>query len=88
MAAGRVSVPFSFKVNFDSAESAVAKAKSAVASGGGRFSGDVSGGTFSGSGVEGCYRVISDTEAEVTILKKPVFLPESLVKSEARKFFC
>jgi hypothetical protein len=81
-------MPFSFNVNFADAESAVTKAKSAVASGGGRFSGDVSGGTFSGSGIEGGYRVISDTEAEVTILKKPVFLPESVVENKVRQFFC
>jgi hypothetical protein len=79
---------FSFKVNFGDVGGAIMKAKSAVASGGGSFSGDTSCGNFSGSGVEGSYRVISANEAEVTISKKPFIYPESAVKKEVQKFFC
>jgi len=57
----------------------------------GRCEGTPEAGTFSGStpvgGVAGSYRVVEETgELEVDITKKPIFVPMSVIESEARKF--
>jgi len=83
---------FNFNVKFNnSAENAIAKAKNAVSNGGGSFNGDNNSGDFSGNTplgkVVGNYRVISDSEATITITSKPFLLGEGLVKTEVAKFF-
>jgi hypothetical protein len=82
---------FSFKVTFKDANSALANAKQAVENSHGSFSGDTARGHFVGKtpvgSVTGDYRVISGTEAEITITDKPTLLGQNTVKNAVKKFF-
>ena len=67
-------------------ETLVAKAEEGARQAGAEFSGDTSGGRFAGFGVEGQYTVQGDT-ITVTITKKPMIAPWSLVEGKVRSFF-
>ena len=67
-------------------EALVAQAEKAARKAGAEFSGDTSAGRFAGSGVEGEYTVHGDT-ITVTINKKPLIAPWSLVEEKVRSFF-
>ena len=74
----------SFKIPFSgSAEEILAKAKSAVQSQGGNFSGNNSGGSFDvtavGNTIKGSYTVIGN-ELNIEINSKPFFLPCSTIE--------
>ena len=64
----------------------VAKAEQVAREAGAEFSGDARAGRFAASGVEGEYTVQSDT-ITVTITKKPIIAPWSLVEEKVRSFF-
>ncbi len=64
----------------------VAKAEETARQAGAEFSGDTSSGRFAASGVEGQYTVKGDT-ITVTITKKPMVAPWSLVEQKVRSFF-
>lgn len=53
---------------------------------GANLTGDTSHGNFSGKGVEGHYDVSGQT-VHVTIDKKPLIVPDSVVEERLRKFF-
>lgn len=67
-------------------EALLAKVKTAAAEHGADFTGDTQSGRFSGSGVEGEYR-IEEGKAIVTVTNKPVLAPWSMVESTIRQFF-
>lgn len=82
-----------FKIPFTgSAETVLNKAKSAVQSQGGNFSGDSNAGNFSvsvfGNDIKGSYTV-SGSELNIVIDSKPFFVPcnaiESFLKSQVEK---
>lgn len=50
------------------------------------FSGDTSGGSFSGMGIVGTYSV-SGNQVTVNISQKPLIAPCSYIESELRKYF-
>ena len=76
---------FKFTLSIDASE-VVAEAKKVARENGANFSGNERYGTFSGRGVEGKYQ-IQDNFAEVTIDKKPFFVPWGLVERKVREFF-
>jgi hypothetical protein len=77
----------SFSVNFSGdAASLLARASKTAADNGAQVIGDAHGGTFSGRGVEGSYTVNGNT-VNVTVDKKPVIIPWSLVESQLKQFF-
>ncbi len=67
-------------------ESLVEKARKTAEETGSSFSGDVSSGSFAGNGVEGEYTVGEDA-ITVTITRKPLVAPWSLVESKIKSFF-
>lgn len=87
MAACQFTIPFN-----GSAEDILQKAKSAVESQGGTFTGDLRSGIFKVSllsnEVEGSY-LVENNELELTIDKKPIFVPcnaiEGFLKSKLSK---
>jgi hypothetical protein len=64
----------------------ISKAKNAAANAGAYFNGDEHGGSFSGKGVEGYYKV-NGNNVEITITAKPFLAPWSIVESTIRGFF-
>ena len=70
----------------DSPEALVAKARKVAAESNATFTGDVQTGKFSGSGVEGSYKITGDIVA-VTISTKPFYAPWSVVEAQVREFF-
>lgn len=66
--------------------SVVEKVRKLVTENGGQFSGDSSSGSFAGSGVKGAYH-ISGQIVTITITKKPLLAPMSLVESKIREYF-
>jgi hypothetical protein len=77
----------SFEIPINSApEELLAKVKKAAAEHGAEFTGDTQSGRFSGSGVEGEYR-IEEGKAIVTVTNKPFIAPWSMVESTLRQFF-
>lgn len=77
----------SFSVNFSGdATSLLERARKAAADNGAQVSGDANQGTFSGRGVEGSYTVSGNT-VNVTVDKKPMIIPWSLVESQLKQFF-
>ena len=68
------------------ADEMLKRAKDEAGKSGATVTGDTSSGKFSGSGVEGTYKVVGDS-VEITIEKKPFIVPMSLVESKVRKFF-
>lgn len=77
----------SFEIAITSApEEILAKVKKVAAEHGADFTGDATSGRFSGSGVEGEYR-IEDGKAIVTVTSKPFIAPWSMVESTIRQFF-
>jgi hypothetical protein len=68
------------------AESLFRRAKDAASEAGAKLTGDTSSGNFSAKGIEGHYEV-SDNMVHVTITKKPLIIPDSLIESQLRKFF-
>ena len=79
-----------FSIPFNgSPEPLISKAKSAITTTGGQFSGDVAGGEFSlptfvGT-ITGSYDV-SPTQINIEISDKPFFLPCSKIEEELRKY--
>jgi len=67
-------------------EELLAKVKKAAAEHGAKFTGDTRSGRFSGSGVEGEYR-IEEGKAIVTVTSKPSIAPWAMVESTIRQFF-
>ncbi len=77
----------SFSVNFTGdAASLLARARKTAADNGAQVSGDTNKGSFSGRGVEGSYTVSGNT-VNVTVDKKPMIIPWSLVESQLKQFF-
>ena len=78
------SIPFSGSV-----EQLINKAKGAITSAGGQFSGDVAGGEFSLSTfvgtITGSYDV-SQSNLNITIADKPMFLSCSMIEQELKKY--
>lgn len=66
--------------------SVLEKVKKLLTENGGQFSGDSSSGSFAGSGVKGAYH-ISGQIVTITITKKPLLAPMSLVESKVKEFF-
>jgi hypothetical protein len=79
-----------FSISFNgNVEQLLAKAKSAITTTGGQFSGDVAGGEFSlptfvGT-ITGSYDV-SPNQLNIEISDKPFFLPCSKIEEELRKY--
>jgi hypothetical protein len=61
-------------------------AKEKARQSGAKLSGSVASGNFSANGVVGTYRTQGDF-FEVTITKKPWYIPESVIKSKLEAFF-
>ncbi len=77
----------SFSVPFTGdAPSLLARARKTATDNGAQITGDTNKGTFSGRGVEGSYTVSGNT-VNVTVDKKPVIIPWSLVESQLKQFF-
>jgi len=77
----------SFSVPFTGdAASLLARARKAATDNGAQVTGDANQGTFSGRGVEGSYTINGNT-VTVTIDKKPLIIPWSLVESQLKQFF-
>jgi len=77
----------SFSVPFTGDPSSLLeRARKAAADNGAQVVGDTNKGTFSGRGVEGSYTV-SGNIVNVTVDKKPMIIPWSLVESQLRQFF-
>ena len=76
---------FEFPIN-STPEELLTKVKKAAAEHGANFTGDARSGRFSGSGVEGEYR-IEEGKAIVTVTTKPFIAPWSIVESTIRQFF-
>lgn len=66
--------------------SVLEKVKKLLTENEGQFSGDSSSGSFAGSGVKGAYH-ISGQIVTITITKKPLLAPMSLVESKVKEFF-
>lgn len=64
---------------------ALADAKAAAKQNGVDFIGDHLSGHFKGKGIEGCYE-ISENVLAVTVLKKPLILPWSLIEATVMEF--
>ncbi len=62
------------------------KASKIASQKGATFKGDTASGSFEGHGVEGEYKVEGET-MQVTINKKPLIAPWSLVESKVKGFF-
>lgn len=77
---------FTIKLTGKDLVNEVAKIKSGLITGGGKFEGDICSGKFSGSGVSGYYITTGDT-IEITITKKPFIAPMSLVENKIRSYF-
>jgi hypothetical protein len=67
-------------------ESLVSKAKALAGQNGIKLTGDAQTGHFHGHGVEGRYHFIADS-LKITILRKPIILPWSLVETTVARFF-
>lgn len=66
--------------------SVVERVRKLLTENGGQFSGNSSSGSFAGSGVKGAYH-ISGRDVTITITKKPLLAPMSLVESKIREYF-
>jgi hypothetical protein len=62
----------------------ISKAKNAAANSGVDFNGDEHGGTFSGKGVEGYYKV-NGKNVEITVTSKPLTISWGLIESAVKK---
>jgi len=77
----------SFSVNFTGDPTSLfERARKAAADNGAQISGDTNKGAFSGRGVEGNYTVSGNT-VNITVDKKPMIIPWSLVESQLKQFF-
>ena len=77
----------SFNVTLsDEPASVLEKVRKLITESGGQFTGDSSSGSFAGSGVKGAYH-ISGRDVTITITKKPLLAPMSLVESKVREYF-
>jgi hypothetical protein len=63
------------------------KVKRAFKDKGGYFMGSDTAGSYGGKGFEGTYTVRGN-RVYLTITKKPFFIPDFLIESRVRKFFC
>lgn len=61
-------------------------ARSSAEAMGATIEGDMTGGVFSGRGVEGEYRIAGD-QVTVTIMKKPALAPWPLIETIVKDFF-
>jgi hypothetical protein len=76
-----------FDVSFSGdATSLLQHAKKAANEAGAKLTGDTNSGNFSGKGIEGRYEVNGNT-VHVTINKKPIVVPDSVIESRLREFF-
>ena len=73
-------------VLYDTVTNIIDRVKTELVKAGGKFSGDRSSGSFSGSGVEGVYHVVGQL-ATVTINKKPFIASMSYIESRIRAYF-
>jgi len=62
------------------------RAQQAAVKNGVQFNGDKEKGSFAGRGVEGSY-VVSGNTVSVTVDKKPMIAPWSLVETQLKQFF-
>ncbi|QSA97686.1 hypothetical protein [Methylococcus sp. EFPC2] len=69
-----------------SPEHLVGKARNQAGQNGLNFTGDVNTGHFHGRGLEGRYHIHGD-HLRITILRKPLILPWSLVETTIHQFF-
>lgn len=77
----------SFSVNFTGdATSLLERARKTATDNGAQVTGDTNKGAFSGRGVEGSYAVNGNT-VNITVDKKPMIVPWSLVESQLKQFF-
>lgn len=76
---------FSIKIQEDPG-ALVARAEKLARKAGAEFKGDAHSGSFAGSGVEGQYAVEEDI-ITVTITRKPMIAPWSLVENKVKGFF-
>jgi hypothetical protein len=61
-------------------------AKERAKASGARLAGSVASGEFSANGVEGTYKTQGDF-LEITITKKPWYIPESAIQAKLEEFF-
>lgn len=80
-----MSQSFSIKLNSDPA-AVFAKFQATAAKNDVSCSGNQNAGQFSGSGIQGSYSLVGN-ELTVTIDKKPMLIPWSVVESKVRAFF-
>lgn len=76
---------FRIKIQEDP-DALVARAEKAARKAGAEFEGDAHSGSFAGSGVEGQYEV-EEGSIVVTITRKPMIAPWSLVEDKVKGFF-
>lgn len=80
-------MPHSFQITLSQdPASVVERVRKLLTENGGQFSGNSSSGSFAGSGVKGAYH-ISGQIVNITITKKPLLAPMSLVESKIREYF-
>jgi hypothetical protein len=78
---------FQFSIPIKNQQESFEKAKSAIKNAGASLSGDANAGSFSGSGLEGSY-AFANGNLNIVINKKPFIVPESVIKSKVKEFFC
>jgi hypothetical protein len=81
-----MSKSFDIKLNADPADLLV-KARELAKTNGILFEGDGSTGQFAGKGIEGTYLLKQEDMLCVSISKKPMILPWSLIETTMRKMF-
>jgi hypothetical protein len=77
---------FKFSIPIVDPQESFNKGKNAIENAGASVNGDYNAGSFSGSGLEGSY-VFENGNLNITINKKPFWVPEALIKSNVSKFF-
>jgi hypothetical protein len=75
-----------FTVEAADVSAALRKAKAEIEKRGGRFEGDDSAGHYQGNGFAGSFRVRGNT-ITISIDKKPLLIPEALIRGVVRDFF-
>ncbi len=77
---------FTVEIPGEDREQLLENARSSAEMMGATIDGDMTGGTFSGRGIEGRYSIAGD-RLEVTILKKPALAPWPLIENIVKDFF-
>lgn len=52
----------------------------------GKFNGDEKGGFISSNGIDGQY-IVKENTIEITVLKKPLLIPNKVIEKEIKKIF-